>query len=830
MQLNSEKKIYRPDIDGLRALAVVSVIIFHFNSSLLPGGFAGVDIFFVISGYLITTNILKGVEAGSFSLLEFYRRRALRILPNLFFVVFVTLLAAHFIFQPKDYLELAYSALASILSVANIYFTYFLDTSYFAPGTNQQPLLHIWSLGVEEQFYLFWPLILLLAYKFIKNKKLIGWLAVLLCCASFIYAEAMIKSNPMFAYYMLPTRAGELLIGGLLAFYLHKVSSSFFQTHWLSTKLLSWCSAIVGLALIAYSLWFIDENKSFPGINALPSTLGAALIILAGSGSKAESNLISRFLSTKPVVLIGLLSYSLYLWHWPLMAFYRYMYGEIALTSGLVLFALMVIFSWIGYRYVEKPMRALNWNVKRTFFVGVFPAVGAAAFAVLLIHLSKGFGGYWFDDGYKSALAQVQPAPAAYSYDYVCQGRVSDGALANPDCIINGDSEPGILLWGDSNAAHYVGVLGSIAKEAGFSFRNIAHSSCPPFIEGADSFVDESRRANCIRSVEIVKRYVNKYSVVVLGGQWSAYSSKNELFFEHLEKTVDSLLLNGKQVVLLGRVPRFKNIDNECKAKELKKLFPVCPSQGDGSTEGINSYLKSVALNRKGVFYMDIDAVVCPAGICDNFMDGVNLYYDTGHLSMIGSWKIGEHIVRNGLTPDFFSHFKDTKYYGLENFLSAHIRDVRFKNLTDKDFQVRDSSTDAYGRIVIDDDDANQYTTGVVHFRNAFTENAIYKFTIASCDAFPMFRFRVKSEAKQFDHDVQIDCGKKVAIPRGRMGADDFYLESNGDNLVLYVKPKLSKDETLSIVIYAASGQKLGSYSKQATGSIAIETIGVADI
>lgn len=830
--MNSEKKNYRPDIDGLRALAVVSVILFHFNPSLLPGGFAGVDIFFVISGYLITTNILKGVEAGSFSLLEFYRRRALRILPNLFFVVFVTLLAAHFIFQPKDYLELAYSALASILSVANIYFTYFLDTSYFAPGTDQQPLLHIWSLGVEEQFYLFWPLILLLAYGFIKNKKLIGVLAVLLCCASFIYAEAMIKSNPMFAYYMLPTRAGELLIGGLLAFYLHQASPSFFQTRWLSTKFLPWCSATIGLALIAYSLWFIDESKSFPGINALPSTLGAALIILAGSTGKVESNFVSRSLSAKPVVFVGLLSYSLYLWHWPLMAFYRYMYGEIALTSGLVLVTLMVIFSWIGYRYVEKPMRAINWNVKRTFFVGVLPAVGAASFAVLLIHLSKGFGAYWLDNEYKSALAQVHPAPAAYSYDYVCQKRVvSDAVLANPACIINGDSESGILLWGDSNAAHYVGVLGSIAKEMGFSFRNIEHASCPPFIEDAGNFAPKSRRANCHASVEVIKRHLNKYSVVILGGQWGPYSSLNgEAFSEHIEKTVDALLSSGKQVVLLGQVPRFRNIDNECKAKELKGAFPKCPNTGEGYTAEINAYLKSLALHREGIFYMDIDDPVCPAGVCDNFMGGVNLYYDPEHLSMIGSWKIGEHIVRNRLIPDFFESFKGAEYYETRGLPPVFVQNAKFKNLTEKDFQVDRASVDAHQHIIINDDDADQYATSAIRFRNTFTENTTYKFAIASCDAFPLFRFRVKNGEKQFNHDVQIDCGKKVAIPRGSMDADDFYLESDGDNFVLYVKPKLSKDETLSIVIYAASGQKLGSYSKQATGRIIVETVGVADI
>lgn len=819
--MDGVKARYRPDIDGLRAVAVMAVILFHFNPVLLPGGFVGVDIFFVISGYLITANILSGINAKSFSIFEFYRRRALRILPNLFFVVVVTLFVAHFIFQPKDYLDLAYSALASVLSVANIYFTYFLDTSYFAPGADQQPLLHIWSLGVEEQFYLFWPLILLLVYRVARNKKLIGGLALFLCCISFLYAEFLIKSDPMFAYYMLPARAGELLVGGLLAFYLSEYNPSF------RSRVLPWCLSVLGVALVAYSLWFIDENKGFPGINALPSTLGAALIILAGSVGGVSSNVINRALSLKPVVLVGLLSYSLYLWHWPVMALYRYIYGEIDVANGLVLFALMFVLSWIGYRYVEKPMRALPWGAGRTFVQGVLPATSGVALAVLLVYLTGGFGFYWLNDEYRSAIARVSPAPAAYSYDYVCQEKVADATLIKPSCIINGDNEPRILLWGDSNAAHYIGVLGSIAKESGFSFRNVEHAACPPFIDGAGYFVGEGGKEICNNAVETVKKYLNRYSVVILGGQWTTYAARGESFANHFEGTIDFLLDNEKIVVLLGRVPRFRNIDNDCRAKELKALFQACESSAEGGVEKINSYLKYVAASRDDVFYMDVDEVICPDGLCDNFMDGVNLYYDGGHLSMVGSWKVGQYMVDNGLVPDFFSSFKRLEDVG--RMLPLQFQNAEFRGLTDKEFRVNGSPA-SDGGYIIKDDDSEIYVASSIRFKKHFTENAIYKLSFGSCESLPMFRFRVISGGQNTNQDVQVDCKNKIATPMSGMSPDGFYLMHNDDEFHLYVKPRLSLGEKLSISVYPASGNRFGSYSKSAVGGVVLEGIGVSDI
>lgn len=212
---------YRPDIDGLRAVAVLSVIIFHINENIIPGGFIGVDIFFVISGYLITQHIFRDLNRNTFSIVEFYRKRIKRIIPAMLVVVALTILIAQFILIPKDAEKVAESGLWSLLSMANVYFWLFEDTSYFAAASNEKPLLHLWSLGVEEQFYIFWPLILLLTYR-VGHGKYFFLIFSFLAIVSFLSGEILYSRDPSFVYYMLPTRAGELLIGALLAQYILK--------------------------------------------------------------------------------------------------------------------------------------------------------------------------------------------------------------------------------------------------------------------------------------------------------------------------------------------------------------------------------------------------------------------------------------------------------------------------------------------------------------------------------------------------------------------------------------------------------------------------------
>lgn len=648
----STKPSYRPDIDGLRAIAVLSVVLFHIKASLLPGGFVGVDIFFVISGYLITGNILKDrASEYGFSWAEFYRRRALRILPVLFVVILATLVVGHFILLPDDLKELSYVSIASILPTANVYFTYFLDTGYFADASALQPLLHLWSLGVEEQFYLFWPSLLLLLLARSGRRAQLMAVAVLIV-ASFMLAESLLVSQPMFAYYMLPTRAGELLIGAFLAMLLNQQRLTEMPSQWRNLM------GLTGLGLIVFSLLWISEDVGFPGINALPSTTGAALLIWAGSG---KPGLVNRLLALPLLVFVGLISYSLYLWHWPVLAFYRYAAGPIEPLAGIGLFVLMLLLSILSYRWVERPLRRLNWSLSKVAFKGLMPTSAALFSLCAALVLTKGYGLYALDERYHHALSLIKPAPAAFTYPYVCQSnRLDDSSLHRATCIISNDptQEPAALLWGDSHAAHYIGVLGAFTEEGHFGFRNAAHSSCPPIFEGVETVLSPARQTNCLHSIATVQKYLDRYSTVVMGGAWSGYLRRNPDFFIHLENTVEALVSNDKRVVLLGQVPMFRNVDRKCQQKALKSLVRTCPTE---DTEELlsprptaNQTLQMLAAKWENVFYFDVSGALCQEDVCRSTLDGGLVYYDGDHLSMDGSWAVGRRLVQSAGIPELF--------------------------------------------------------------------------------------------------------------------------------------------------------------------------------
>ncbi|MEO1020870.1 MAG: acyltransferase, partial [Pseudomonadota bacterium] len=301
---------YRPDIDGLRALAVLAVVFYHAGFDIVGGGFVGVDVFFVISGYLITSIIMKDIQsADGFSIAKFYERRARRIFPALFAVIFASSIAAFFILTPLELDRFARSAIAATLFVSNIFFRY--QTGYFAGDADEQPLLHTWSLAVEEQFYIFFPLFLMFVHRFLPRR--ISLLVLLVAIVSLAMALVGIRFSTAAAFYLAPPRAWELMLGALLA--LGAVPT-------LRWRLGRELVAIVGLAAIAWSVTRFDEATIFPGFAALLPTFGTAALIWAGMGP--GTSLVNRLLSQKPLVFVGLISYSLYLWHWPLIVFHEF--------------------------------------------------------------------------------------------------------------------------------------------------------------------------------------------------------------------------------------------------------------------------------------------------------------------------------------------------------------------------------------------------------------------------------------------------------------------------------------------------------------------------
>lgn len=645
---------YRQDIDGLRAIAVLSVILFHIEKTLLPGGFVGVDIFFVISGYLISRNLVQDLALNRLSFVGFYSRRVKRIAPAMLVVVLATLVAAQIIMLPDDAKATAKSAEWALASLSNVYFSIFQNTGYFAQSSAELPLLHLWSLGVEEQFYVVWPVFLALIYPRLKKNLFIA--AVLgTALISFLLGEAMFSQHPSFAYYMLPTRAGELLFGAIVAIAVENHIENFLPQS-ASTPI-----AIAGAFLLIGSLIFLSEDKVFPGLLAIPPTAGAALLILSGH---LRQNKIAHLLSLKPLRWVGLVSYSAYLWHWPLLAFYRYGYGSPNLISGTIIFLLTILLAWITYRYVEQPGRkfsGLSW--KKIF--GPYVAASAVLFFVALFCAYSGtFSQKPWNADYQKQLTNIQDTNRpANELDYVCQRKkIEQTDITNTHCVVGSKSNSGspeILLWGDSNAAHYIGMIEVFAKNSGFHFRNLEVGTCPPMLSDVRDFVDIRRIEDCRSSQILIQEVIAKTDVVIIAAAWNFYQQKSERFIEHFFESTQQLVNAGKTIILIGKIPEMDNFDRRCKEKSLSYPLLKCTAKKAPISQevaSINEKLREFALTNPRVHYFDATSYLCPNGLCSAYStDGEQIYFDRSHLSMSGSWKLGQQIYATEGIPKAFA-------------------------------------------------------------------------------------------------------------------------------------------------------------------------------
>ncbi|MGD8631755.1 MAG: acyltransferase family protein [Gammaproteobacteria bacterium] len=641
---------YRPDIDGLRAVAVLSVILFHLDETLVPGGFVGVDVFFVISGYLITLHILRDMDAGRFSLLEFYRRRVKRIAPVMLVVVAAVLLVSMVILRPEDTDNVGRTAFAALLSMANVYFWLFEDSDYFAQASTELPLLHLWSLGVEEQFYIFWPLILMTTYQATRGRHFLGVFS-LVAAGSFILGQFLFPAQPSFVYYMLPTRAGELLLGALSAYLVTK-KGDLVVPAWLISL-----AAVSGMLMIAASMAFLTEAVVFPGLYAIPPTLGTAALILAGHYG---DSLPVRMMTFRPLVFVGLISYSAYLWHWPLLAFSRYAGISIDLSTGSAFFMLTLLLSTLTYYWVERPTRRYQGTAVQVIVNQYIIPAGALLALSLAIVGTRGYFLHYNADQYGALQVITKPA---YAYDYICQKwELTDEDLKNDACVLGkpDNTQPSVLLWGDSHAAHYVGMLGAFAEEAGFRFRNLQHSACPPISSDPADYVPARLVEKCQRSLERVLSVIDDYKVIVISSAWIAYERRSDRFFDDFFMMVRDLVGRGKKVILLGEVPHVNAYDRVCAEKAVTLTWLQCDYADNLLSSDIaaaNARLKAFSVETAGVDYYDIVDHLCPGGLCSAYDEAWNaLYYDSTHLSLPASWEIGRRIIaRAQLVPPPFA-------------------------------------------------------------------------------------------------------------------------------------------------------------------------------
>lgn len=614
---------YRPDIDGLRALAVSGVILFHFGADWLPGGFLGVDIFFVISGYLISSSIFRDVEEERFSLTSFYERRARRILPAFMAVTAITTIVAAWIMLPASLAGFAKSAVASALFSSNVFF--YLTSDYFAPSAIELPLLHYWSLGVEEQFYLLFPLLVLGANRFAK--KWIGAAVLLLFAASLLGCIIVRSFDPPAAFYLLPFRAFEILIGSLLA--LRKVS---FPRH-SSTAFL--CSS-TGLVLCLASFFALSEDMALPGVLSLLPCLGAALVIHGGEKTMASP---ARFLSAAPVLFIGRISYSLYLVHWPVAVFMNALAPDT--SPAIELFfgcGLSILLAYLCFTLVERPTR--RTGKIGPFRIGSFFLAAAASTIVVGVFT-------FINNGWPQRLSPEVTKILEYNnYDYTSLMRLGVCFLGPGNQVEDFDRDKcvpatgkRVLLWGDSSMAQYYYGLDPIMKKHGIAVGQITSSSCLPLENTGNP-----SRPNCLPFNEIALSIISKTKpdAVVLGGVWS--TRENEL--NALKRTILTLEKTGTKIFLIGPPAYFKESIPVVLAK---RKFAGDDDQFPGNalrvdvTIARDAPMKELAAQYPVVTYISTSDQVCH-GDCKIIDSGIPLYFDNLHLTKEGSTYYGENL------------------------------------------------------------------------------------------------------------------------------------------------------------------------------------------
>ncbi len=634
---------YRPDIDGMRAIAVLGVIAFHVRPDLVTGGFLGVDIFFVISGYLISLILARDIAGtGRLHLLEFYKRRIKRIFPALLFILAGTLLAGFMVLTPDDLARLCTSASWSLFSAANIYFYSSIDTGYFAPDSREIPLLNLWSLGVEEQFYFLWPFFMLLVLRLIKRKRWIMVMVGFVFLSSLVLAQVSCVRCQSFAYYMLPTRVWELMAGGICALLVHheiRIPRRFAEV-----------MGLVGLGMVMLSMFMVSRSDHIPGVGALPAVMGACMLILSSVSSVTAAG---KVLSTRALVAVGLISYSLYLWHWPLLSFLHYVFGEVTWKAGAAACMLAFVMATVSYFLVEQPFRRRNLSTGRVFVLYFFIPLSLALTLCygLVYAINHKLPGLYDWEKYKGLEAEMLPA---YMYSYNCQYDIFDPAAFGQDrCVYPQHTRPTVLLAGDSNAAHYLGMLMVFADHFGFSMRNATQDSCPLLLDGPVPWVCAEYRKGCNIYLSSLRKEIWKYDTVIIGGSWNDLdvSGPKGEFRRRFASTVRDLAGRVRHVIILGKVPVFPNYNKDCGKRVIRAgwLGLDCREhvRNNLPDHAVNQFMRELAAGLDNVDYFDIRELLCHQGYCSPYVDNMPVYYNTDHLSIEGSRLVGQAMIKS---------------------------------------------------------------------------------------------------------------------------------------------------------------------------------------
>lgn len=636
--------VYRADIDGLRAVSVIAVVLYHFEVPPFTGGFAGVDVFFVISGFLITSILWKDLERGRFSLLNFYDRRIRRIFPATLVVVLTSLLAGYVLLLPGDLEDLGRQAAFSATGLVNFYLMG--NTGYFDQDAALLPLLHIWSLAVEDQFYLIWPLVLVgVAAVARQPATAVSGALIVIIAVSLAISIWLAERNPPVAFYMLHSRAWELALGALLVF-----------APALAPRLLAEVAGILGLALIAYAVIELSINDTFPGTNALYPCIGAALIVWP----KTHETWVSRALALEPIRQIGLASFSLYLWHWPLLVFFRHWNnGSLPSSSGTaVLIAFSMALAFASLLLIERPFRRMQVRAPRKTLMAGGAAIGLALVPAVAAAATNGFPLRLPESAQKLSGLKTMWA-------WTCPAKVTLPGIEGELCAFGADWEMAptrVLLWGDSHAEHFAPIVqASVAR-----YRDVAvvlYAGCAPIIGGevhhVERIVARSKNA-CAGHYRAVVDLLSKrrdISIVLIAAAWTGTLPR--LYGEDgadagsadrpkalLERGVSDLLATishpGRKVHLLSDFPRWPSSGSlACAFGSLSKL----PRRAQCSEEQMaisrqdyvarhgaaNEALMAAARTQSARYLSPADNL-CEGSVCRTWVAGEFIYRDVHHI------------------------------------------------------------------------------------------------------------------------------------------------------------------------------------------------------
>ncbi len=608
---------YRADVDGLRAVAVLAVLAFHAGWIRFSGGFAGVDVFFVISGYVIALSLFRDFDAGRFSLSGFFARRARRILPALTVVLLGTLLVSLTIVPPVYFQPFADSLIAASLFFSNVHF--WQTSSYFNNDMPFRPLLHTWSLGVEEQFYLVAPVFLLLIQRFQIGR----WLLVVTLCllGSFGLTLYAVSHGHIDAAFYLPfTRVWEFLLGVLIARLPRPALP----------RGVGEAGALTGLGMIAGAVILFGPMSLLSGFAVLFSCLGAGLVIwLGGPAGEGSRPLVSRFLALPPAVWIGRISYSLYLVHWPVLVLAPFLLMR-RLTFGETLAALALCFllAWLVYRFVETPLRRISWKT---------PVVLAAAAACALGTAAAGWAGARVNARLFAGQPGFSHVPDIYAAEKdwgvgTCLLRDSQSWTdwSAEACTLGDGGGAPTLLFGDSFAAHYMPGLRETGRAARAPIVEYAMEGCPPTLAP-----DSPGTPACLAFRSHVLDLARQLDVkrVIVAGSWLEYGTRVSV---QVESTLTAFKAEGLEVTLIGQSPNFHIPPYLILARTEPPGTEDAFLPLSAEARAMNKRLAAIA-SRTGAVFVDPTRTLCPEARCAVRAGGEDLYLDYGHFTPAGS-------------------------------------------------------------------------------------------------------------------------------------------------------------------------------------------------